>query len=290
VSGTAPEEISGDPRPIGVFDSGVGGLSVLRHIRDQLPREPLIYFADQAHIPYGPRGGDEIRRYAAEITRFLLGQGAKLIVVACNTASAAALEHLRDGFPHVPIVGMEPAIKPAASRTTTGKVGVLATPGTFTSPRYAALVDRYARGLTVLEDPCLGLVQQIEAGALDGPRTQAILRGAVEPMLDAGADTLVLGCTHYPFVLPVLEEIVNGRATIIDPAPAVARRAADVLQQNNLLAPESQPGTLRCLSSDDARQLADAVARLLGEQCLTEEVRWRRGRLAITPGVAASGE
>jgi glutamate racemase len=290
VSGPPLPFALGDSRPIGIFDSGVGGLSVLRHIRQQLPREHLIYLADQAHIPYGPRGGDEIRRFAAEITRFLLALGSKLIVVACNTASAAALDVLRVAFPEVGIVGMEPAIKPAASLTTTGKVGVLATPGTFTSPRYAALVDRFAQGLTVLEDPCLGLVEQVESGALDGPQTEAILDAAVGPMLAAGADTLVLGCTHYPFVIPLLERIVDGRAVIIDPAPAVARRAADVLQQNQLLAPESQRGSLRCLTTGDAGQLAEPVERLLGMQCLVEEARWRREHLGLASGPAASRE
>ncbi len=259
---------------LGVLDSGVGGLSVLRHLRAQLPAERLLYFADQAHIPYGPRPPEEVRAFSAGITRFLQRRGAKLIVVACNTASAAALDFLRERFPRLPIVGMEPAVKPAAALTRSGKVGVLATPSTLNSHRYAALMARFAGGIEVHEDPCVGLVQLIEAGKLDAPETRALLQRVVDPMLAAGVDTLVLGCTHYPFIRPLLEEIAGEGVAILDPAPAVARQTANVLQQRQLAAPPDQTGSLHCFTSGDAEQLAALSARLLSSRCPTTAARW----------------
>ena len=193
--------------PIGVFDSGVGGLSVLRALWHELPGEATLYLADQAHVPYGSKTLEEVRGFAEGITRFLLGQGAKLIVVACNAASAAALQHLRQVFPAVPFVGMEPALKPAAQGSLSRVVGVLATPVTFQGELYASLVDRFANGIRVLQHTCPGLVGQIEEGDLDGPGTRAILEEALLPMLAQGTDRLVLGCTHYPFVIPLIQEI-----------------------------------------------------------------------------------
>ncbi|RME06215.1 MAG: glutamate racemase, partial [Anaerolineae bacterium] len=167
---------------IGVFDSGVGGLSVLREIRRQLPHANVLFLADQAHVPYGPRPLEEVRAFAEGITRYLLQQGAGVIVLACNTASAAALRYLRHIYPEVPFVGMEPAVKPAAERTRSGVVGVLATPATFQGELYASVLERFARGVTVLQDTCPGLVEQIERGDLDGERTRAILERALRPM------------------------------------------------------------------------------------------------------------
>ena len=269
--------------PLGVLDSGVGGLSVVRHLRIDLPNEDLLYFADQAHIPYGPRPSGEVRAFTAGITRFLLDHGAKLIVVACNSATAAALDYLRETFPAVPFVGMEPAVKPAAANTRSGKVGVLATPGTFNSQRYASLMARYAEGIQVYEDPCLGLVQLIESGALAAAETRALLQGVVEPMLDAGVDTLVLGCTHYPFVKPLLREIAGDAVAIIDPAPAVARQTRYVLQQHQLATPTGQEGTLRCYTSGEAVHLAAQAALLLGQSCRAHSARWQGGELAADP-------
>lgn len=271
--------------PLGILDSGVGGLSVLPHVRDRLPAEDLLYFADQAHIPYGPRAPEEVRDFTAEITRFLLRRGAKLIVVACNTATAAALDYLRHTFPDVPFVGMEPAVKPAALTTRSGRVGVLATPSTLNSHRYATLMARFADGIRVFEDPCVGLVQQIEAGALDVPATRDLLRHAVEPMLAEGVDTLVLGCTHYPFIRPLLQEIAGDGVAIIDPAPAVARHTRFVLQQHQLAAPSDRQGALRCITSRRAAQLESLAALLIGMACPAEQVYWRAGRLTDTPPV-----
>lgn len=273
---------AGPNRPIGVFDSGVGGLSVVRHLREQLPNENLVYFADQAHIPYGSRSVGEIQHFSEAITDFLLYHQAKAIVVACNTATAAAIDALRANFTVVPFIGMEPALKPAAASTTTGKIGVLATPGTFASSRYALLMDRFARQIEVFEDPCLGLVGQIEAGELAAPETMRILTSATAPMLATGVDTLVLGCTHYPFVLPQLRSVVGDAIQIIDPAPAVARRTADVLQQRELATALPREGTLRCYTSGDMARFEQLAGELLGQQCPTARVQWTDSVLPAT--------
>lgn len=269
---------------MGVLDSGVGGLSVLVHLRRLLPAEDMVYFGDQAHIPYGPRPVGEIQAFTAAITRFLLAREAKIIVVACNTATAAAVDYLRETFPFVPFVGMEPAVKPAALHTRSGKVGVLATPSTLNSNRYAGLMARFAAGIAVYEDPCSGLVQLIEAGALTSSETRELLRRVVEPMLAEGVDTLVLGCTHYPFVRSLLEEIAGADVTIIDPAPAVARHTRFVLQQHQLqrqlqsqAATVAYIGNLRCYTSGDPQRL-EAFARLvLDEDCPSRRVQWQNG-------------
>ncbi|MGD2077934.1 MAG: glutamate racemase [Chloroflexota bacterium] len=266
-------------QPIGILDSGVGGLSVLRHIRALLPGEELLYVADQAHVPYGSRSAAEIRLLSQGITGFLLDQGAKSIVVACNTASAAALDTLRQAFPEVPIVGMEPAVKPGASQTRQGRIGILATAGTFGSRRYADLLARYAQGVVAYEDPCTGLVGEIEAGRAEGPESERILRQALTPMLDAGVDTFILGCTHYPFALPLIRRLVGPEATIIDPAPAVARQVERVLKHHRLLAVRSQPGQTTLYTSADARRLATIASRLLGQTVTARSATWQENRL-----------
>lgn len=267
--------------PIAVFDSGVGGLSVLRHLRARLPTEDLLYFADQAHVPYGPRPAAQIQAYCHTIAEFLFAQRAKAIVVACNTATAAALDDLRGAFPHVPFVGMEPAVKPGAAATRSGKVGVLATAGTFESQRYADLMARYAGDITLYENPCTGLVPLIEAGELNGTKTRELLHDCIRPMLDAGVDTLVLGCTHYPFVLPQIRAIAGPGVQIIDPAPAVARQTQHVLQQHNLRSPDNGPGTLRAFTTGDARRLAQMVRDLLGYEMPILGLRWNGSQLEM---------
>jgi glutamate racemase len=249
---------------IGIFDSGVGGLSVLRAIRAVLPAESLIYLADQGHVPYGPRPLEEVRAFSEGITRFLLGQGAKLIVVACNTASAAALHHLRKVFPEVPFVGMEPAVKPAAERTRSGVVGVLATPATFQGELYASVLERFANGVTVLQDTCPGLVMEIENGKLDAGSVRGILEKALKPMMSQGIDTVVLGCTHFPFVIPVIEEIAGPQVRVIDPAPAIARQVKRLLDERGWLKPQAGLGQVRYLTTGDPDQFAKLLPRLLG--------------------------
>ena len=271
---------------IGIFDSGVGGLSVLRAIRQQLPNAPVIYFADQEHVPYGSRTLEEVRLFSETITRCLLSLGVRLIVVACNTASAAALHHLRQVFPDVPFVGMEPAVKPAAEQTHSGVVGVLATPATFQGALYASVVERFAQGVTILQDTCPGLVQQIEAGKLDAPETRHILERALYPMLQKGIDTVVLGCTHYPFVIPLIEQIVGPAVRVIDPAPAIARQTARLLMQYNLPQPEITPpeklAALSVLTSGDASALQNALPSLLGETAPVASLRWVDARLSFS--------
>lgn len=264
--------------PIGVFDSGVGGLSVLRAMRAQMPAEEVIYFGDQGHVPYGPRPMEQIQDFSEGITRFLLARGAKLIVVACNTASAAALQYLRKTFPDVPFVGMEPAVKPAAEHTHSGKVGVLATPATFQGALYASVVERFANGVELLQSTCPGLVQQIEQGNLDGKETRRILEDALLPMLDKGIDTVVLGCTHYPFVIPLIQRIVGESVRVIDPAPSVARQAGRLLEANGMKNPNEARGRVQFYTSGDAGALASLLPTLLGESGEVKRVGWKSDR------------
>ncbi|MCY1497316.1 Glutamate racemase [compost metagenome] len=225
-----------DPAPIGVFDSGVGGLSVLHEIHARLPQESLIYLADCGHVPYGEKTPEFIRARCHAIADFLLGRGAKALVIACNTATAAAAADLREVYPHVPIVAMEPAVKPAAEATRSGVVGVLATTGTLKSARFAALLDRFASDVRVITRPCPGLVERIEAGDLSGPQTRELLQGFVEPLLAEGCDTLILGCTHYPFLKPLLRELVPAGISLVDTGAAVARQLERVLLARQLAA------------------------------------------------------
>jgi glutamate racemase len=217
---------------IGIFDSGVGGLSVLREIRNQVPDSPIIYFGDQFHVPYGQRELDEVYSLSRVITQFLLNLGAGIIVVACNTASAAALYPLREEFQGIPFVGMEPAVKPAAEKTHSGKVGVLATPATFQGKLYNSVVERFAKNVKIYQNTCSGLVQEIEKGNFSGIETRNILENALYPMLENEIDSIVLGCTHYPFVIPLIKEIVGPDVTVIDPGPAVAKQTMRILSKD----------------------------------------------------------
>jgi glutamate racemase len=278
-------------RPIGIFDSGIGGLSVLKAIHQLMPDEPLRYLADQAHVPYGARPLEEVRQFSEGITRYLLDQGAGLIVVACNTASAAALKYLRSVLPEVPFVGMEPAVKPAAEHTRSGVVGVLATPATFQGELYASVVERFGQGVKLLQNTCPGLVDQIEKGAFDSPETHRILEEAVRPMLDQGIDTIVLGCTHYPFVIPLIQRITGSGVRVIDPAPAVARQAQRLLVAKSLLdlevninadSPTESHPLLHFATTGDAARLQRMLPGLLGENAHVEHLTWRNGSL-ISP-------
>lgn len=260
--------------PIGVFDSGVGGLSVLRAIRQQMPEESVIYFGDQEHIPYGPRPMEQIRNFSEAITKFLLSQNAKIIVVACNTASAAALKYLRETFPAVSFVGMEPAVKPAAEHTQTGKVGVLATPATFQGALYASVVERFANGVELLQETCPGLVQEIERGNLNGAETRHILDSALLPMLEKNIDTVVLGCTHYPFVIPLIQQIVGGKVRVIDPAPSVAKQVRRVLDAQKRKSLSSGRGEVKFYTSGDPEGLKSLLPLLLGEIGEIKKVEW----------------
>ncbi|MGZ9235621.1 MAG: glutamate racemase [Anaerolineales bacterium] len=259
---------------IGVFDSGVGGISVLRALRAQMPEESVVYFGDQGHIPYGPRPMEQIRYFSEAITKFLLEQSAKIIVVACNTASAAALKSLREKFPDAQFVGMEPAVKPAAEHTQTGKVGVLATPATFQGALYASVVERFANGVELFQDTCPGLVQQIEQGNLNGEETRKILEGALLPMLEKNIDTVVLGCTHYPFVIPLIQQIVGERVRVVDPAPAVAKQTRRLLEAREMMNQSGSKGDVKFYTSGDPDELKALLPMLLGELGEIQKVEW----------------
>jgi glutamate racemase len=267
---------------IGIFDSGVGGLSVLREIHRLLPQVPLFYIADQAHVPYGKRQLEEIRIFSLAITQFLLSKGARLIVVACNTASAAALSTLRETLPEIPFVGMEPAVKPATQQTGNGIVGVLATPATFQGRMYSTLVERFAMNVTLLTDTLPGLVEAVERGELESPATRLILENAINPMLAQGADTLVLGCTHFPFVLPLIREIAGPDVKVIDPAPAIARQTAHLLEQNAIpLAAGAEVQPVFATTGDVAK-FKTAIHTLLNVETEPIQLAWNEATNQLT--------
>ncbi len=266
-------------RPIGIFDSGVGGLSVLREVRQQLPSEDLIYIADQVHVPYGIRTRVEVLSFSEGIVRYLLNQKVKLIIIACNTASAVALEVLRKSYPALPFVGMEPAVKPAAEETSTGIVGVLATPATFQGALYSSTVERFAKGVKILTDTCPGLVELIEEGKIDHPKTKKILEKALFPMIEKGVDEIVMGCTHYPFVIPLIKEIVGKDVQVIDPAPAVSRQADRLLAEYDLLTNGGEIGQTRFLTSGAPVEFEQIIRQLLNLDAKVEGLRWVGGEL-----------
>lgn len=255
--------------PIGVFDSGVGGLSVLREIHGLLPGESLLYAADCAHIPYGEKDPAFIRERCQQVAEFFLEKGAKAMVLACNTATVAAVNDLRECHAQWPIVGMEPAVKPAAAATKSGVVGVLATTGTLQSARFAALLDRFASTVKVVTQPCPGLVERVEIGDLTGPLTRALLKGYVAPLLAAGCDTIILGCTHYPFLKPLLRELLPAEVTLIDTGSAVARRLSSLIYEKDQMATDT-PLECRFWTSGDVEQFSTVLPILWGKVASVE--------------------
>ncbi|MBI2849291.1 MAG: glutamate racemase [Chloroflexi bacterium] len=215
-------------KPLGVFDSGVGGLSVLREIRKLMPMENIDYYADSAHFPYGDKTTAQIEDLALEASAFLLSQGAKLIVVACNTASSVALTFLRSIF-SVPFVGMVPAVRPASLSTSVGRVGVMATAATVQAKVFAELLAQFAQGIQVFTQPCPGIVELVERGEVSSPRMESLLRSYLEPLLLQGIDALVLGCTHFVFVKAIIQEIVGEDVVVIDTGEAVSRQVQRTL-------------------------------------------------------------
>ncbi|OQY97073.1 MAG: glutamate racemase [Chloroflexi bacterium UTCFX4] len=247
---------------IGLFDSGVGGLSVLRAITRELPDYDLVYFADQKYCPYGPRPPREIRALSARITKFLIEQNCRVVVVACNTASAAALYFLRETFPVIAFIGMEPAVKPAASATRSGKIAVLATRGTLEGELFGNTRDEFAREIKVNAVYPPDWVERVERGDIDSPATFESVRAVIEPLLDAGVDEIALGCTHYPFLAPLIEKIANGRATILDPSDAVAKQTARVIAERGLSA--SRSATQTFYTSGELASFQRVLTKLLG--------------------------
>ena len=217
--------------PIGVFDSGLGGLSVLRELTRRLPDEDFVYVADSGHCPYGGKSQEQIIARACAISDFLLARGCKLIVVACNTATVAAVEYLRANYSNS-FVGMEPAVKPAVALTRSGVVGVLATAATLSGEKLHRLIDRHAGKVKVVTQPCPGLPERVESGDLSGPETRALVERYTAPLLAASADVLVLGSTHYPFLRPLIQQVVGSEVKLLDTGEAVARRVEGVLAGN----------------------------------------------------------
>jgi glutamate racemase len=227
---------------VGVFDSGVGGLSVLRALREELPHEHFLYVGDSGCAPYGDRSAQFVIDRATAITEFLVSRDVKAVVVACNTATAVAVESLRARFA-LPIVAIEPAVKPAASRTRSRVVGVLATTGTLASPNVGKLLASYGADVEFVIQPCPGLADQIEKGELESPATRALVTRYVRPMIDKGSDILVLGCTHYPLIRSMIEDVAGLSVEVIDPAPPVARELRRRLASAGLLNVSGSAGT-----------------------------------------------
>ena len=246
---------------IGVFDSGVGGLSVLKHIHAHLPHENLLYFADSLYAPYGNKTPEFIIERATYIADFLIEKRAKALVVACNTATAAAISHLRHHY-SLPIIGMEPAVKPAAAATKTGVVGVLATVGTLKSAQFAALLEHYGQNIEVVTQACHGLVERVERGELNTGITRKLVRQYVEPLLGAGADTIVLGCTHYPFVRDLIAEVAGEGVALVDTGSAVARQLQQRLDEANLINNQSASGQVTIWTNNTASNTGEVIERL----------------------------
>jgi len=270
-----------DSRPVGVLDSWVGGLSILRELRTLLPAEHLVYLADQGHVPYGPRTIEQVRDFTLKVARFLLAQQAKLIVVACNAASAAGLYALREAFPAIPFVGMEPAVKPAAHDTRTGVIGVIATEATFQGELYASVVGRFAQEVHVETRACPEFVLLAEAGQTDTPAAREAVHRCLAPLVAAGIDQLVLGCTHFPFLTAAIQAEVGAGVTIVDPSPAIARQTAAVLDRDHLRHPDGGSGSVIYYTSGDPARFRSTLGALLGAEIAAaadvRTARWSAG-------------
>ncbi|MGR9107664.1 MAG: glutamate racemase [Gammaproteobacteria bacterium] len=248
---------------IGLFDSGVGGLTVARHIQMELPAERMLYIADSAYAPYGSKSAAEVERRSVLLSRYLIQCGVKALVVACNTATAAAINRLRE-LHTIPIIGMEPAVKPAVTLTRTGIVGVLATAGTLRSDKFTRLQAEFGRGVEIITQACPGLVELVEAGNLNGFETRRLVAEYLGRLISRGADTVVLGCTHYPFLLPLFQELAGPDIRILDTGFAVTRELRRQLEARNLLAAPGKIGGLQILSSGNRDVAREITSRLWG--------------------------
>ncbi len=268
---SALHQMSNPTAPVGIFDSGLGGLSVLREIRSLLPAEDLLYVADSGHVPYGSKTQEYIRTRSRALTRFLLGHGAKAVVVACNTATAAAATSLRSEFA-VPIVAMEPAVKPAIAATRNGVVGVLATVGTLSAARFAALLERFGKGVRIVTQGCPGLVELVESGDLSTPATRALVEHYTAPLVQAGADVIILGCTHYVFLRAIIAEVVGPGVELIDTGAAVARQVRSVLAKNSLIRSDGSAGRELFWTTGDPTVAQRVLPLLLGKPAIPQYV------------------
>lgn len=258
------------PKPIGLFDSGVGGLSIMKEVRRLLPAEDLLYYADSAYCPYGVKPPQVIRARAFAICDFLLSRGAKIIVIASNTTSVAALDAVRERT-GIPVVGVEPAVKPAVSATRNGRVGVLATGVTLAGERFNSLVERFGEGVEVYTQPCPGLVELVESGRWERPEAEAMLGRYLDPLLARGVDTIVLGCTHYPFLRQLVEKLAGPDVSVIDTGKAVARQVVRVLEGNGLLAAGNGPGGEQFFTSGKPEEVEPVIRLLWGNPDLVVE-------------------
>lgn len=240
---------------IGIMDSGAGGLSVYREIHRLLPLQRYVYFSDNAWCPYGEKSPEFIKERCRTITGIFIEKGAEAIVVACNTATAAAISTLREEFRNLPFIGMEPAVKPAALGTRSGTIGILATAGTLKGSKYLNTKGRYEDEVNIVEHVGKGYVELVESGELEGEHAESVVKASLQPLLDAGADTIVLGCTHYPFLLPLMKKAAPEGVRFIDPAPAVARRLSNVLEEKGISLTDSAPG-LELMSSAPSAMLS----------------------------------
>ena len=252
---------------IGIFDSGVGGLSVFREIRKVLPEQSYIYYSDNAHCPYGDKSREYIIDRTRAITQMLIEKGCKIIVVACNTATAAAISTLREEFP-IKFIGMEPAIKPAAQATKTGVVGVLATAGTLKATKYIDTRAKWAQNVKIVEHIGQGFVELVENGSVCGPAAETTVSASLKPLLDADADTIVLGCTHYPFLIDTIKKVASEtypdrEITVIDPAPAVARHLVEVMAEEDIEPVSKEGYQIELLASGTQENLHRTFGTLL---------------------------
>lgn len=274
-----------NPNPIGIFDSGVGGISVMKEIRHLLPHEDIIYYADSAYCPYGVKTQEEIRNRIFKITNFMLERKVKLVVAACNTASIAGLDFLRRKF-QLPIVGMEPAIKPAVAMTKIGKVGVMATEVTINGRRFKSLLSEFANGVEVIRVSCPGLVEKVEQGRLHDPETIGLLKNYLAPLAQNNVDTVVLGCTHYPFLREQVELLMGPAVHVLDTGQAVAKRVAQVLEEQRLATGSARAGKEIFVTSGQRNQVESVIAKLwIRDQIRTQHDDLNHYLGIINPGL-----
>lgn len=259
-----PHSFDGQGRRIGVFDSGVGGLSVLRAIREQLPQADLVYVADSANAPYGERDDAFIAQRCHAISGFLKSQAVDAIVVACNTATAIAVQSLRKALPDLPIIGVEPGIKPGIAKSNNKRVGVLATPRTLASAKFKALVQAYGNEAMLVLQACPGLAKEIESGTLDRPTLRSLIDEFCAPVRQAGVDTVVLGCTHYPFASNLFQEALGPSVILLDTADAVARRTADLLARSSVKTEQATSGAIELWTTGAPAHLETVASTWLG--------------------------
>lgn len=265
------------PPKIGVLDSGIGGLSVLREIHRLLPQHPTLYFADQLHLPYGLRKVSEVQDFTASISQFLMTQGAVMVVIACNTASAASLHYLREKYPQFPFVGMEPAVKPAVEHTQSRVVGVLSTRTTAEGSLYQRVLERYASEVKVITQIAPGLVEIAEEQSQRTSKSRAVITEYLKPLIEGGADEIVLGCTHFPFLADIIQEIVGAEVRLVDPSPAIARQTARVWPNISL-----QPAANQYFTSGKPDDFQAKLGQLIGVEARVEGVMWQGEQIVLT--------